>query len=91
MSKFYRVIKETPAWEVGAVLELDGNNHYRAISDLWDTEALEDCNDYYEAQSVVEDATGWFERVYEVSILGKAKYLAKDAAKAAHNKLHKEG
>jgi hypothetical protein len=89
MSKFYRVIKDLPAWDAGAILKKNENENYKTISDLWDTEASEKCTDYYESAKIVENSPVWFERVYEVSVLGKAKYLAKADAKVAHEDLHK--
>lgn len=89
--KYYRVIKDLPTWETGAILEKierTGDNTYQAVSDLWDTKALKD-KAYEEIDFVVENSPEWFERVYEVSVLGKAKYLAKDAAKKVHDELHK--
>lgn len=90
MSKFYRARKDSFMWEEGAILEYDDdsgtNGGYRAISDLWDNVELE--NEYI-SKNIVEKNPGWFERVYEISVLGKAKYLVKDAAKKAHDTLHK--
>lgn len=93
MGKYYQVIKDTPAWEVGAIIQQgtgDESKRYYAISDLWDTPAATECTNYYEAASVVENAPDYFQRVYEISVLGKAKYLVKDQAKKAHDKLYKE-
>lgn len=93
MSKHYRVIKDHPLWEVGAILaQGDDDDSYRAISDIWTKELKNDNNtsNWTEGKSLVEGQPEWFERVYEVSVLGKAKYLSKEAAKNAHNKLYKE-
>lgn len=88
-SKYYRVIQETPAWEEGAILKGSKTDGYRAINDIWDTPATEHVQNYYESGRLIEASPEWFERVYDVTVLGKVKYLTKDAAKAAHEQLHK--
>lgn len=91
MSKFYRVLKDTPVWEAGAILTKNSDGDYEAISDLWNTDATDKHKDIIiELDTIVENSPEWFERVYEVKVLGKAKYLAKEAAKEAHNKLVKK-
>lgn len=89
MSKYYRVLKETPIWEEGCILSND-SGHYKPISDLWvkDIKGVDEA--WWEGAAAVENQPTWFQRVYEVSVLGKAKYLTKDAAKDAYAKLHKE-
>lgn len=91
MSKFYQVLKDTFMWEKGAILEYNSSRGssggYEAVSDLWDVCEL---GGEYVSKSIIENNPGWFGRVYEVSVLGKAKYLAKDAAKTAYDMLHKE-
>lgn len=89
MSTFYRVLKDTPAWDAGAILKRIGDN-YQTISDLWGTKAADECENYYESYHIVEGAPDWYERVYEVSVLGKAKYLSREAAKKAHDTLYRE-
>lgn len=93
MAKFYKVIKDHPYWEVGAIVsdtgpEKNGRNYYKAINELWikDIEKPGDLNEYPE---VVEGSTEFFERVYEVSLATKVKYLAKDAAREAVSKFYK--
>lgn len=92
-SKYYRVKKETVAWNEGAVLEYDGSNQYKPISDLWDTDARDRGvklgRSYAECDYIVENSPEWFERVYDVTVLGKVKYLVKDAAQKAYSELHK--
>jgi len=87
MSKYYRVKQDTFMWDKGAILKKDEDG-YRSISDLWNHV---DIGEEYISKYIIEDKDNadFFERVYEVSVLGKAKYLAKDAAKAAHEALHK--
>ncbi len=88
MNKYYRTKVNLPAWDKGAILEYDGKN-YKAISDLWNTKAGDECKDYFETETIVENASDFFERVYNVSVLGKTKYLLKDDARKAHEELTK--
>ena len=89
MSKYYRVLKETPYWEEGAILEKNSNG-YVPINDLFlkEIDGL-DTNNYLE-QYVVEASPDYFERVYHVKGLGKGKYVTKKIAKSLHNKDYKE-
>lgn len=89
MSKYYRVLKDSPLWEEGAILSNDGSG-YAAISDLWDT--CDTIDSEYLSTRIVEnpDLSDWFERVYHIKGLGKGKYVTKKAAKALHNKDYKE-
>lgn len=93
MAKFYKVIKDHPYWEVGAVISNeDGDdekkNDYAAINDLWVKE-VKDLGNPEEYKAVVENRPEWFERVYKVTVLKQAKYLTKEAAKKAHEELYK--
>lgn len=93
--KFYRVIKDHPYWEVGAIISNDGEegsdqkkNNYSAISELWNKEQheMESPEEYRE---VVEKSPDYFERVYKVSVLKQVKYLPKDKARKLHDNLYK--
>lgn len=91
--KHYRVEKDTPLWEKGAILQhmsISGSRDggYRAISDLWD--ATKELGDEYLSVRIVEaeDNSTFFVRVYDVNILGKVKYLVRDDAKKAQADLH---
>lgn len=91
MTRYYRVRQDTFMWDKGAILKYNSNygsqGGYQAISDIWDAC---DLTDEYISTPIIEKNPEWFERVYEVTVLGKAKYLAKDAAKKAHDALYKE-
>lgn len=89
MSKYYKCLQETPLWEKGAIISNKEGSGYRPISDLWVKDIEGITESWYEGAEAVENQPEWFQRVYNVSVLGKTKYLAKDAAKAAHEKLHK--
>lgn len=87
MAKFYKVIKDHPTWEVGAILsnQKDSDRYY-PISDLWvkDIEGVDE--NWYEGKQLVENQTEWFTKVYEHKLIGKVKYLSKSEAQ----KLYKE-
>lgn len=91
MSKrYYRVIKDTPAWTVGAILENEKPGEYTAISDLWNTFEESYPEDYLEVGKIVENSPTFFERVYYIKGLGAAKYVSKKVAQAMHSKGFKE-
>lgn len=87
MAKTYRALQSNFMWQKGAILKKDSDG-YRPISDLWDT--TEHNGNEYISDQIIENNPEWFERVYEVSVLGKTKYLAKAAAQAAHDELYKK-
>ena len=67
MQKFYRVIKENPLWEVGAILVLtDTGTAYAPINDLWNLNlnVVE-----YLKREVIENQPLFFERVYKDDLL----------------------
>lgn len=82
MARFYRVLKETPLWEEGAIISNDSDSGgYRPVDELFVKE-IDGVNlRWYEGAAAVEKQPEWFERVYKVSVLKKVQYLAKDAAK----------
>lgn len=84
--KYYRALQDSFLWHKGAILKNDGDG-YRPISDLWDT--TEHNGEEYITARIVENNPEWFERVYEISVLGKAKYLTREAARAYHDKAFK--
>lgn len=89
--KHYRTKKELPDLQAGAILSNE-HGYYAPITDLWNTKVADDSEDSISWESfVVENATDWFERVYDVKVLGKVKYLVKDAAQKAYAELHKPG
>lgn len=87
--KYYRVKKDTFMWLEGAILESDNDGGYKPISDLWDAVDLK--TEYITAHIIENpDSSDWFERVHEISLLGKAKYLTTAKAREAHAELYKE-
>lgn len=94
MNKYYKVIKDHPLWEVGAILKQQDNDSesYKAISDIWTKELKNDrdISDWTEGKNLVEGQPEWFQRVYSVKVLGQAKYLSREAAKKFHHESYKE-
>lgn len=84
--KFYTLLKATYALEAGAILKKEGDK-YKAVSDIWNTEAAEGKTpsisaEYVEAESNKE----WFQRVYAVNLLTKTVYKVKAEALELMNK-----
>lgn len=71
MTKYYRLKKETPIWEEGAILSNEGNStSYKPIEDIWNR--VPGTIGYYESEKIVEahENSHWFERVYRDSVTG---------------------
>ena len=63
MTKYYRVIKDNPLWEVGAIVSNEqDDSQYLPIEDVWDK--FEDQTEYLSAPCV-EQSPKFFERVYK--------------------------
>lgn len=86
--KYYRVIKDTPQWEVGAILKNNSAGGYVSIDELFNKDYL--FSDYYEAKSVIEGAVDYFQRVYPVNLITRTVYKIKEEAKAAIAKQYTE-
>lgn len=97
MTRYYRVIKEHPTWEIGAILkQKDQANendirNYTAISDVWDKELGKgvDVSGWWEGGTLVENQTEWFERVYPIGEVSKMLFGNKKQAQAAAAALYK--
>lgn len=63
--KYYRVIKDNPLWEVGAVLGQNArgvcSNGYVGIEDIWDKH--KNMSEYL-SFNIIENSPEFFERVY---------------------------
>lgn len=86
MTKFYRVKKDNFMYVAGAILKLE-NYNYVSITDLWNVH--EDQTEFLTPR-LVEKSPEWFERVYEVSDFGKAKYVLKEKAQEIAAKFYKD-
>lgn len=81
--KYYRVLKDTPLWVSGAIVQYnEENDGYGPISDLWNR--VESNDNILEHANAVEakENSDFFERVYEASHLGKLTYVTKEKAQA---------
>lgn len=74
MSKFYKVLKDTPAYLEGAILR-DNGNGYVGTNELFNTEAFQIAIDAASkagrtfpsaVHETIENSPEWYERVYEV-------------------------
>jgi hypothetical protein len=81
--KYYKVIKDTPAWKKGAILKQDADGDYRAINDLWD--AIEDLGSYHETGRVVEHSS-FYERVYAMGKAQKMLFVSREKAQEMASK-----
>lgn len=88
MTKYYRVIKDHPCWETGAILSNKDNERdgYSPIEDIWMKIAKTD--DYVDGKELVENQPEFYERVYKDS-LDKALFYTKDGLKKVYEKFKK--
>jgi hypothetical protein len=84
MTKYYRVIKDHPAYELNAILtnEADGTA-YSAISDVFVREITGVQPGWLEGAELVENQPEWFERIYPIGKLNKMLFGDKKQAQAA--------
>lgn len=91
MTKYYRVIKANPLWEVGAILKYDsaqGNKGgYTPIEDIWDVLGEHQSGEYL-SKNFIEMEPEFFERVYK-SDLDKVVYYTKEEFKKLYEKFKK--
>lgn len=88
MTKFYRLKKDHPGLEVGAVLSNEENSkEYAPINNLFLKTVLEGVP-FCEMNTLVENSPEWFERVYPVSLLTKTVYKVKAEARELFTKEH---
>lgn len=86
-NKFYRVIKENPLWQVGAILENKENGYFPLDgSDIWDMTDVNGCE--YLSARIVEISPDYFQRVYPINLISKTVYKLKEDAKAYFEELH---
>lgn len=84
-TKYYKVLKETPLWEEGAIIARDSDGDYKAVNNLWNK--IEGNTTEYCKYTIVEAKvnSSFFERVYEIKDGDTVKYGTKEQAKAALN------
>ena len=59
--KYYRVTKDNPLWEVGAILKDSEGNGYVGVEDIWDKH--KSMSEYLSC-NIIENSPEFFERVY---------------------------
>lgn len=81
--KYYRVIKDTFMWEIGAILgeNAHGSSGYVGIEDIWDKHKN---MDEYISKHIVENSPEFFERVYTDNV-EKMVFKTKEQLKEAFN------
>ncbi len=64
MIKYFRVVKETPLWEIGAIIsdELE-NEQYIGIEDIWNK--TKNQTEYLSRSIIEENVPEFFQRVYK--------------------------
>lgn len=84
-TKFYRVVKDHPAFEVGAILQREeGDDSYSPVSDVFVKEIKDvDLSDFAEDATLVEGQAEWFEKVYPIGKLEKMLFGNRKQAQAA--------
>lgn len=87
--KYYRLTKDSATHKKGAIFQKKEVN-YSAISDLWDEESLKNGVSWAECPAVIENSPEWYERVYELSLLGKTKYAIKEIAQKRYEETYRE-
>lgn len=87
MTKYYKVLQDTPDFTVGAILSQSGSV-YKATNDLFNTAARDEADSrgdsFGYSPYVVENSPTWFERVYAVG-KDEVQYLSKADAQAAQS------
>ena len=91
MTKYYKVIKDHPLFEVGAIVyNEDDTSQYVPINRVWYKELRNiNMDDFYECQNIVENSKDFFEEVYPIGNLKKMMFGNKKQAQAAAAALYK--
>lgn len=85
-TKYYRLTKDYPIWEKGAILSNEENSEkYTPISDVWcrDLDNGKSTEGFWDSASLVENMAEWFERVYPIGDLKKRMFGNRIQARAA--------
>lgn len=89
MTKYYRLLKDTPIWIEGAIISDDNTSDgYQAIEDIWDR--AEKAKDHWESKAVIEapENKDFFERVYKDK-MDKAIFHTKEELKKVYERFKK--
>lgn len=88
MTKYYRVIKTVPGFDVGAILKCVDGSSYKAINDIWDRFDGAS-NGPIMRESIELEANGeFFLRVYPIGDPEKGVFGTKEQAQQAANALY---
>jgi hypothetical protein len=87
MTKYYRVIKTVPGFEVGAILKTEGSG-YKATSDIWDRFDGASSHPLLTETVECEINNEFFLRVYPVGDPIKGVFGTKEQAQQAANALY---
>ena len=89
MKKYYRVKKDTPIWDAGAIIATDCSGDYRALEDVWNRSDKKG-SVYAESDEIVEASKNeeFFERVY-ASKSEKALFVTKEKLIEGYNNMIK--
>lgn len=90
--KYYRVLKDTPLWKKGAILEntYSSGKGYHPTEDIWWNDAFEgEENGEYLSAKFIEKQPEWFERVYK-STVDKMLFLTKQELTDLYDKAFKK-
>lgn len=85
-TKYYRAKKDSFLWEEGAILACE-DNRCKPVTDIWNV--TEYNGNEYVSSPIIENNPEWFERVYEVSLVGTVVYEAREKAKELLKKQYK--
>jgi hypothetical protein len=92
--KYYRVVKDHPFWELGAIISNESNeDYYLTTNDIFMKQDA-DGDDFESARGFSSDIveySDFFERVYPMGKLEKAMFGNKKQAQAAASALYKGG
>lgn len=88
MTKYYRIIKDHPLWEVGAILSNDDSDrdNYSPIEDIWCK--VPKTEEYADGSQLVENQPEFYERVYKDK-LDKLVFYTRDEMKKVYEKFKK--
>jgi hypothetical protein len=87
MTKYYRVIKTVPGFDVGAILKSEGGG-YRAIDDIWDRFDGASEGVIHKMSIELEANKEFFLRVYPIGDKTKGIFGTKEQAQVAANALY---
>lgn len=91
MAQFYKVIKDHPMWDEGAILsnEEDSDRYY-PIDEVFVKDIEGISSSWYEGGKLIENQSEWFQKVYPITGLKKKIFGTREQAKATAAALYEE-